>query len=110
MFVLIKSWKSSKLGHIGSKTRPLGQILEKHCVPSRDHILSPIIMKLFENVCLNEIADEVGSITRSLSQVLEKPCVCAKGHIFSQIMKLGQNVCLDQISDWFENWSCRVKN
>ena len=25
-------------------------------------------------------------------------------------MKLGQNVCLDKISDEFQNWSCLVKN
>ena len=39
------------------------------------------------------------------------PCVCSRGHIFSQIIiKLGQNVCLDEISDEFENRSWRVKN
>ena len=38
-------------------------------------------------------------------------CVCSRGHIFSPIiMKLGQNVCLDEISDETENGSCRVKN
>ena len=37
-------------------------------------------------------------------------CVCSRGHIFSPIiMKLGQNVCLDKISDTFENGSCWVK-
>ena len=36
------------------------------------------------------------SKTRSLGQILEEPCVCAIGH--SPItMKLGQNVCLDEI-------------
>ena len=50
----------------------------------------------------------VGSKTRSLGQILEKPC---KGHIFSPvIMKRGQNVCLDEISDKFGNRSCWVKN
>ena len=68
MCVLIKSQMSSKLGNVRSKTRPLGQILEKRCVGSRGHIFSPIIMKL------------------------------------------GQNVCLDKISNEFENGSCRVKN
>ena len=49
--------------------------------------------------------------TRSLSQILEKLCVCAIGHILSLIvMKLGQNVCLDEILEEFENGSCRVKN
>ena len=53
----------------------------------------------------------VGSKTRSLGQILEKPCVCPRGHIFSPIlMKLGQNVCLDKISDDFEIGSCGVKN
>ena len=32
-------------------------------------------------------------------------CVCSRGHIFSStIMKLGQNACLDEISDEFEKW------
>ena len=53
----------------------------------------------------------VGSNTRSLGQILEKPCVRSGGHIFSSvIMKLGQNVCLDKISDECQNGLCRVKN
>ena len=59
MFVSVKSRTSSKLGHVGSKTRSLGQILEKHCVPSRGHIFSPILIKLDQNVCLDEISDEI---------------------------------------------------
>ena len=36
-------------------------------------------------------------------------CVDSRGHIFSPIiMKHGQNVCLDKISDQFENGSCRL--
>ena len=39
------------------------------------------------------------------------PCIRSRGHIFSPIiMKLGQNVCLDVISDKFENGLCWVKN
>ena len=46
-----------------------------------------------------------------LGQVLEKPFVRSRGHIFSLIiMKHGQNVCLDKISNKFENGSFRVKN
>ena len=53
----------------------------------------------------------VGSKTRSLGQILEKPCVHSKGHIFCLIiMKLGQNVCLDEILVEFENGLCWVKN
>ena len=63
MFVSIKSQMSSKLGHVESKTRSLGQILEKPCVHSRGHIFSLILMNLGQNVCLDEISDkfEIGS-------------------------------------------------
>ena len=50
---------SVKIGHVGSKTRSLGQVLEKPCIRSRGHIFSPIIMKRSENVCLDEISDEL---------------------------------------------------
>ena len=53
----------------------------------------------------------VRSKTRSLCQILQKPYIRSRGHIFSPIiMKLGQNVCLDEISDEFENGSCWFKN
>ena len=84
-----------KMVHVWSKTGSLGQILEKPCVRSRGHILSPIIMKHARNVCLDEIWDEfesghVRSRTRSLGQILEKPSVRSRGHIFRPIiMKLG---------------------
>ena len=49
--------------------------------------------------------------SRSLGQILDKPCVSSRGHILSQIiMKLGQNVCLDEISKEFKNGSSQVKN
>ena len=49
------------------------------------------------------------SKTRSLGQLLKNLCVRSKGQIFSTIlMKLGQNVCLDEISNEFENGSYRV--
>ena len=109
MFVLIKSQTSSKLGHVGSKTRSLGQILEKPCVCTLGQIFILIIMKLGQNVCLDKISDNlkiiyVVSKTRSLGQILEKPCVRSRGHIFSLIiMKLGQNVCLGEILHEFES-------
>ena len=104
------------MGHIESKSRSLGQILEKPCVRARGHIFSLIILKLGQNVCLDEISDEFEngscqSKARSLGQILEKPCVRSRGHIFSPIiLKLGQNVFLDETSDEFENGSCQVKN
>ena len=98
MFALI-SETSSKMSHVGSKTRSLGQILQKTCVPFRGQIFSPIIMKLCQNVFLDEISDEfkngsclvkklgqVRSKTRSVGQILEKPCVCSRGHTFSPII------------------------
>ena len=105
-----------KIGHVGSKTRSLVQILEKPCVHSRGHISCPIIMKLCQNVCIDDTLDvsenwRVGSKTRLLCQIFEKPCVRFRDHIFySILMKLGQNVGLDKISDECENGSCRVKN
>ena len=104
----MKSQTSLKMGHVRSKTKSIGQISEKPYVHSRGHIFSPIIMKLGQNVCLDEISDrfENGSCwvkTRSLVQILEKPCVCSRSHIFNPIIiKLGQNVCLDEISDMFD--------
>ena len=67
------------MGHVESKTRSLGQILEKPCVRFRGHIFSPIIMKLGQSVVLmksrtNLKMGHVGSKTRSLVQILEKPC------------------------------------
>ena len=46
-----------EIGHVGSKTRSLSQILEKPCVCFTGHIFNPIIMKLSQNLCLDEILD-----------------------------------------------------
>ena len=46
------------MGHVGSKTSSLGQILEKPCVCFRGHIFSPISMKLGQNVFLDKISEE----------------------------------------------------
>ena len=43
---------SSKLDHVASKTRSLGQILEKPCVHSRGHSLDPKFMKFYQNVVI----------------------------------------------------------
>ena len=62
----------------------------------------------------SQTSSEIGHVeskTRSLGQILEKPYVRSRGHIFSQIIiKLGWNVCLNEISDKFENGSCQVIN
>ena len=49
MCVVIKSWPEFKMGHVGSKTRPLGQFLEKPYVLSRRHSFDPVFMKLCQN-------------------------------------------------------------
>ena len=104
------------MGHVESKTRSLGQILEKACVHSRGHIFGPIIMKHGQDVCLGKILYkcENGACrvkNRSLGQILEKPCVQSRGHVFGPIiMKTNQNVCLDEILDKIVNGPCRIKN
>ena len=49
MCVVIKSRPEFKKGHVGSKTRSLGQFLEKPCVLSRRHSFDPVFMKLCQN-------------------------------------------------------------
>ena len=51
-------------------------------------------------------------LVQKLVQILKKKtCVCSRGHIFSQIiLKISQNVCLDEIGDKFESGSGQVKN
>ena len=70
-------------------------------------------MKLDQNVCLDKISDEFGNGScrgQKLGQILEK-LVRSRGHIFSLIiMKLGQNVFLDEISHDIVNESFQVKN
>ena len=62
----MKSRMSSKMGHVGSKTRSLGQILEKPCVRSRGHILSWILMEVGQDVCLDDISDEFENGSRGV--------------------------------------------
>ena len=59
MFVFMKSGTSLEMGHVGSKTRSIGQMLEKPCVHSGGHIFSLIFMKLCQNIYLDEISDKV---------------------------------------------------
>ena len=87
---LDESRTNLKMGHVGSKYRSQGPILEKPFVRSRGHIFSPIIMKFGQNIFLDELLGQVWSKTKSIGQMLDKPYVCSRGHIFSLIiMKLG---------------------
>ena len=76
-----------KLGHVGSKTRSLGQILEKTSVHSRGHSFDlklpnciRMLMIIISRSSLKK--GHVRSKTRSLGQILEKPCVHSRGHSF----------------------------
>ena len=48
MLTIITSKSISKLGHVGSKTRSLGKIIEKPCVHSRGHSFDHKFMKMLE--------------------------------------------------------------
>ena len=50
MLIITMSRSDLKLGHAGSKTRLLDQILEKPCVHSRWHSFDSKVMKLCLNV------------------------------------------------------------
>ena len=53
--VLIKSRISSNMGHVGSKTSSVDQILEKPCEHSRGHSFGPVFIKLAQNDHLDNI-------------------------------------------------------
>ena len=80
MLIIIMSRSDLKLGHVGLKTRSLGQILEKPCVHSRGHRFDHKFVKICQNV--NFIRKLIimisrpslklghgGSKTRSLDQI-----------------------------------------
>ena len=46
---------SSKVGHVESETRSLGQVIEKACEHSTGHSFDPIFIKFGQNVCLDDI-------------------------------------------------------
>ena len=50
--ILTISQSSSNMGDVGSKTRSVGQIMEKPCVHSRGHIFGPIFIKLAQTEIL----------------------------------------------------------
>ena len=47
------------MGHIGSETRSLDQIVEKSCVLSSRHSFDPICMKLCLNVWHHEKSNKI---------------------------------------------------
>ena len=55
MFMLMISRTSSNMGQVGSKSRSLGQIIEKPGLRTRGYIFCPIFLKTIQNVCLCDI-------------------------------------------------------
>ena len=55
MLIIIISRSSSKLGHVGSKTRSIGQILKRPCVHSNGHSFDLKFMKLYHDVSNHNI-------------------------------------------------------
>ena len=98
MLMIIMSRSSSELGHVGSKTRSLGQILEKTFVHSRGHSLDSKFIHFIRMLMIiisrsGSKLGHVGSKTRSLGQILEKTCVHSREHSFNpKFMKFCQNV------------------
>ena len=78
--------------------------------------LKMLLTSLFSSpeheVLMVSYCDSAVSVVRRASSVVNfLPCVRSRGHSFGWIlMKVGQDVCLDEISDEFENGSCGVKN
>ena len=56
MIILTISQSSSNMGDVGSKTRSVGQIIEKPCEHSSGHIFGPIFIKLAQNDYLDNIS------------------------------------------------------
>ena len=56
MIILTISRSSSNMGHLGSKTRSVGQIMEKPCEHSRGHSFGPILIKVAQNDHLGNIS------------------------------------------------------
>ena len=71
------------MGHVRSKTRSPGQILEKPCVCSRDQIFGLILMKLGQIFAWIKYRtffkmSDVGSKTTSLGKIIEDPLFVTK--------------------------------
>ena len=54
LVLLLISWSSLTMDHVGSKTRLLGQISLKNCSPSGGHSFSSVFMTFYQIVCLHD--------------------------------------------------------
>ena len=80
------------MGHVGSKTRSPILILGNSCFHSRGYTCHPILMKLGQNVCFDNIKAkfEYGSCrikkTRSPGQILGNSCLHIRGQVCDPIL------------------------
>ena len=101
---VIKSRPEFKIGHVGSKTRSLGQFLEKPCVLSRRHRLDPVFMKLCQNdfLTLNKHLSRRAMLSDDSSCCARLPIVLwpwcwVHSHLLSSPACTDCNVCLRQV-------------
>ena len=88
MFVLMISRSSSNMGYVWSKTRSLGQISVKPCSHSTGNSFASILMKLYQNVCLDDVLVKFEyrfMSDKKLGQICSKPCSPPRGHNFASI-------------------------
>jgi hypothetical protein len=110
MFVYIKAWFLSKVGHLGSKTR--SNLRKKLVTTFLTQSLSNFV-RMFVYIKSRFLlkVGQLGSKTRSLGQILEKPCEHDRDHVFDPIfIKFGHNVCLHESFVPFESGSSLIKN
>ena len=106
MYVTIRSRMRSIMDLIGPELSELFP-LEFAKIAESDFVSSPEHEVLMVSYCDRAVS----GVRRASSVVNFLPCVRSRGHSFGRIlMKVGQDVCLDEISDEFENGSYGVKN
>ena len=89
--IFIKLGQDRTCINVGSKTRSVGQSVEKPCEHSRGHIFSPIFIKLAQNDHLdnNSVNSNMGHATtktRSVGQFIGKPYEHSRGNSFGPIL------------------------
>jgi len=103
MFILLISRSSFIMRGVGSKSRSLGQILEKYCLRSRGLMFGPIFLKLAQDGYIDDISVKFdrgwGGVKTKVTRTNLRKKTHSWGHLFGPICpKLAQNVCLDDIS------------
>ena len=76
------------MGHVGLKSRSLGQICLKPCSPSKGLSFASILINFYQNVSLDDILVRLNLVnvwlkTRSHGQISLKPGSPSRDHSFS---------------------------